>query len=76
VTYEFEKKCESDLTIEASQALYHKYSFVSVGDDGVIFHQWASSTFKVYKCADPGSGWAMTDATVTIDNTANAEVGA
>jgi len=77
LTNEFERKCEQTLANEAAlQALYHKFSFVSVGDDGVIFSQANSATFKVYKCSDPGPGWSMTEAAVTIDDAAGAEAGA
>ena len=72
---EFEKKCEATIAAETGlTALYHKFSMVSVGDDGVIFSQWNTGTFKVYKC-DPSTG-TMSDDAVTISNTANAEVGA
>lgn len=75
LTNEFEEKCSQDLAAEGStQSLYHKYSMVSVGDDGVIFSQWATGTFKLYKCSNTGS-WAMSETTVTIDNTALALTG-
>jgi len=80
LTYEFELKCSKDLTTETSQDNYHKFSFVSVGDDGVILGQWGASAgtgdFKVYKCAADVSGaWSFSENAVSFDNSANAEVG-
>lgn len=73
ITNEFEKKCEkADMTNEnTNTALYHKYSMVSVGDDGIIFKMHGESTFYSYLCTDDGTGTGQTFtiATVTIDNT-------
>jgi len=74
LTLEFEKKCSEDIGAESSlQALYHKFSFVSVGDDGVILSQANTGTFKVYKC-DPSTG-NMSNAAVTISHASGAETG-
>lgn len=75
LTNEFEEKCSQDMTAEgANTSLYHKFSMVNVGDDGVIFSMWGTGTYKLYKCSLSGT-WSMSEATVTIDNSAGALTG-
>ena len=76
LTNEFEEKCSKSLPAEASlQNLYHKFSMVQVGNDGIIFSQWTTGTFKMYKCAEAGGIWSYTETTVDITNTLNALTG-
>jgi len=64
------------MTSEGSNTLYHKYSMVGVGDDGIIFNMYGQDAFTNYLCADGGSGWAFTSNSVTIDDTEGALTGA
>ena len=63
------------MTAEGSNSLYHKYTMISAGDDGIIFNMYGQDNFMRYKCEDSG-GWAFTSASVTINNDAGVLTGA
>lgn len=81
LTNTFEEKCTKTMPSEASMtALYHKFSMVNTGQDGIIWSSWATASFGLYNCSstDQGLTWAWTkdNAAVTIDNSAGALTGA
>lgn len=74
LSLEFELKCEkTDMDTEGSNTLYHKYTMVSVGDDGIIFSKFTDATMYTYLC-DAASG-SFTKTAVQFDNTASALTG-
>lgn len=73
LTNEFEEKCSKDMAAEISQSLYHKYSMVNTGTDGIIFNAYGAA-MNVYKCVET-TGWAFTENAVTVDNAAGALTG-
>lgn len=50
LSLEFEEKCTKDMDQEGSNSLYHKYTMVSVGDDGIIFAKYGATSFTNYVC--------------------------
>lgn len=72
---EFEKKCQKDMTVETSQSLYHKYTMVNTGADGVIFNQYGQNSFTLYQCSDSTGSWVLNETPVTFDNAAGALTG-
>ena len=52
----------------SNMALYHKFTMVNMGAEGVIFKAWGGATFKLYLCSYSSSTWSWTETTVTIDN--------
>ena len=57
----------------SNMALYHKFTMVNTGADGVIFKEWGGAAFTLYLCSynSGTSTWSYTETTVTIDNPAN-----
>lgn len=77
LTNEFEEKCSADIGVEgASTNIYHKFSLVNTGADGVVFIAYGLTTPTLYLCSDSSGSWTMTDTTVTWDNDAAALTGA
>lgn len=66
LSLEFELKCSLDMDEEGSNSLYHKYTMVSVGDDGIIFAKYGDTAFKNYKCSSGSSSFSQQ--TVQINN--------
>jgi hypothetical protein len=72
---EFELKCTKDIGAESTSTnIYHKFSLVNTGADGVIFIAYGLTTPILYLC-DPSAG-TYTETAVTYDNTAVALTGA
>lgn len=58
-----ELKCTQSMATETSQALYHQYTMINVGEFGVIFKEQGGSTWTRYIC-DPDAGtWTTTNPT-------------
>ena len=70
---EFEEKCTKDMDQEGSNSLYHKYTMVSVGDDGVIFAKYGATSFTNYVCST--SAPSFTEQTVAFNNDVGALTG-
>lgn len=74
LSLEFEEKCTKDMDVENSLTnLYHKFTMVNVGDDGIIFNKWTGATFTNYLCGT--SAPTFDEATVTYNNDVGALTG-
>lgn len=49
---------------ETSQNLYHKYSLINVGDDGVLFKENGGSSFLRYLCNPDTQTWDVDGTTI------------
>jgi len=74
LSLEFEEKCTLDMDTEDTHTNnYHKYTMVNVGDDGIIFNKWTTSTFVNYLCGTSAPTFDTTN--VDYDNTVGAYTG-
>ena len=57
----------------SNMALYHKFTMVNMGAEGIIFKAWGGAAFNLYLCSynSGSSTWGWTETSVTIDNPAN-----
>lgn len=55
------------MTPETSQNLYHKYSLINVGDDGVLFKANADTSVYRYLCDPDTKTWTADATAVTLD---------
>jgi hypothetical protein len=63
----FELKCSKDMSQETSQSLYHKYTMINAGDDGIIFKENGGTDFLRYMCNPDTKTWDVDATTQTVD---------